>query len=105
MQEEIAFIKKYIEYYTFRNERLSVKQNIEGVHDQIEIPPLFFLPLVENAVKFSAETAEPFINLDLKVQCRSVCFTLKNNCLDTESRLSSTGIGIENLKEDWKYMA
>ncbi|MDP5202132.1 sensor histidine kinase [Flavobacterium sp. DG2-3] len=98
MQEEIAFIKKYIEYYTFRNERLNVTQNIEGVHEQIEIPPLFFLPLVENAVKFSAETTEPFINLDLKVSCRSLCFTLKNNCLDTESRLSSTGIGIENLK-------
>jgi len=98
MEEEIAFIKKYIEYYTFRNERLAVKQNIEGLDDQLEIPPLFFLPLVENAVKFSAETPEPFINLDLKVRCRGVIFTLKNNYLDSGSRLSSTGIGIENLK-------
>ncbi|CAM3612135.1 sensor histidine kinase [Flavobacterium chungbukense] len=98
LEEEIAFIKKYIEYYTFRNERLMAKQKFEGVHDEIEIPPLFFLPLVENAVKFSAETTEPFINLDLKVKCRGIIFTIKNNCLDSESRLSSTGIGIENLK-------
>lgn len=98
MEEEIAFITKYIEYYTFRNERLAVNQNIEGLHDFIEIPPLFFLPLVENAVKFSAETAAPFINLDLKVKCRNLTFTLKNNYLDSKSRLSSTGIGIENLK-------
>ncbi|OXA73695.1 histidine kinase [Flavobacterium aquidurense] len=96
--EEIEFIKKYIEYYTFRNERLKVTQNYEGVFDTIDIPPLFFLPLVENAVKFSAETPEPFINLELKVRCNQLSFTLKNNYLDSGSRLSSTGIGIENLK-------
>ncbi|PBJ11867.1 sensor histidine kinase [Flavobacterium sp. ACN6] len=98
VEEEIAFVKKYIEYYTFRNERLKVTQFFEGASDQIEIPPLFFLPLVENAVKFSAETEAPFINLDLKVKCRNLTFTIKNNYLDSGSRLSSTGIGIENLK-------
>ncbi|MFB9078933.1 sensor histidine kinase [Flavobacterium procerum] len=98
VEEEIGFVKKYIEYYTFRNERLNVNQNIEGVTNEIEIPPLFFLPLVENAVKFSAETAEPFINLDLKVKCRNLTFTIKNSYLDSGSRLSGTGIGIENLK-------
>lgn len=98
IEEEIAFVEKYIEYYTFRNERLSVTQNIEGVHNGIEIPPLFFLPLVENAVKFSAETAQPFINLDLKIKNRNLTFTIKNSYLDSGSRLSSTGIGIENLK-------
>lgn len=96
--EEIDFIKKYIEYYTFRNERLGITQNYEGSFDNIEIPPLFFLPLVENAVKFSAETTEPFITIDLKVDHQNLFFTLKNNYPETGSRLSSTGIGIENLK-------
>ncbi|MCC9063358.1 sensor histidine kinase [Flavobacterium piscisymbiosum] len=98
LEEEIAFIKKYIEYYTFQNERLVVTQHFEGDFDSIDIPPLFFLPLVENAVKFSAETPKPFINVDLKVKCNQLTFTLKNNYLESGSRLSSTGIGIENLK-------
>ena len=98
LEEEIAFIKKYIEYYTFQNERLVVTQQFEGDYDSIDIPPLFFLPLVENAVKFSAETPKPFINVDLKVKCNQLSFTLKNNYLESGSRLSSTGIGIENLK-------
>lgn len=98
LEEEIAFIKKYIEYYTFQNERLEVTQHFEGDYDSIDIPPLFFLPLVENAVKFSAETPKPFINVDLKVKCNQLSFTLKNNYLESGSRLSSTGIGIENLK-------
>ncbi len=96
--EEINFVKKYIEYYTFRNERLNVTQNYTGDFNNINIPPLFFLPLVENAVKFSGETAEPFILLDLKVKSRHLSFTLKNNYLESGSRLSGTGIGIENLK-------
>ncbi|MDA6070678.1 histidine kinase [Flavobacterium sp. AC] len=98
LEEEIAFIKKYIEYYTFQNERLVVTQNFEGNFDNIDIPPLFFLPLVENAVKFSAETSKPFIIVDVKVKCNQLSFTVKNNYLDEGSRLSSTGIGIENLK-------
>jgi len=98
LEEEIVFIKKYIEYYTFQNERLVVTQHFEGDFGNIDIPPLFFLPLVENAVKFSAETPKPFINVDLKVNCNQLSFTLKNNYLESGSRLSSTGIGIENLK-------
>ncbi len=98
VEEEINFIKKYIEYYTFQNERLVVTQNYNGSFKDFETPPLFFLPLVENAVKFSAETQGPFIILDLQLKCRNLTFTLKNNCLESGSRLSGTGIGIENLK-------
>jgi sensor histidine kinase YesM len=98
VNEEIDFIRKYIEYYTFRNERLVFTYNYDGPFESFEIPPLFFLPLVENAVKFSAETQQPFIHLDLKLQCRNLTFTLKNNYLVTGSRLLGTGIGIENLK-------
>lgn len=96
--EEIEFIKKYIEYYAFRNERLSITQNYEGHFEGIEISPLFFLPLVENAIKFSGETTAPYIILDVSVKDRKVSFSIKNNFLVEGSRLSSTGIGIENLK-------
>ena len=98
LNEEIAFVEKYLEYYTFRNERLAIAKNYEGSFDAIEIPPLFFLPLFENAIKFSGETEAPFIVADLKFKCKSLSFTLKNNFLNAGSRLSSTGIGIENLK-------
>ncbi|MEA9413982.1 histidine kinase [Flavobacterium sp. PL02] len=96
--EEVEFIKKYVEYYTFRNERLSISQNYEGHFEGIEISPLFFLPLVENAVKFSGETAAPYIILDVIVKGRNLSFSIKNNFLVDGSRLLSTGIGIENLK-------
>ncbi len=96
--EEVEFIKKYIEYYAFRNERLSITQDYEGQFEGIEISPLFFLPLVENAIKFSGETTAPFIILNIDVKGRNLSFSIKNNFLIEGSRLSGTGIGIENLK-------
>lgn len=98
LTEEVEFVQKYIEYYTFRNERLAITQNYIGTIENIEIPPLFFLPLVENAVKFSAETEKPFLDLELEIKNKKLSFTLTNNFLEKGSRLSSTGIGIENLR-------
>jgi len=98
LKDEINFIKRYVEYYTFRNEKLEVNQSFEGTIDAIEIPPLFFLPLVENAVKFSGEVPLPVITMHLSINKRKLSFSLQNNFLVSGSRLTGTGIGIENLK-------
>jgi|SRR6218665_545190 len=98
LQEEIDFIKRYIEYYVFRNDRLVIEQQYIGTFENIQIPPLFFLPLVENAIKFSGETAVPVIALELSVSENALSFSIRNNFLDEGSRLEGTGIGIENLE-------
>ena len=54
--------------------------------------------MLENTIKISEETETSIIVAYLKLKCKSLSFTLKNNFLNTGSRLSSTGIGIENLK-------
>jgi|SRR6218665_61586 len=98
LQDEIEFIQKYIDYSTFKNERLVVEQKYSGKTEGIVIPPLFFLPLVENAVKFSGEMTEPFIHLDFEIKGLNLSFSLQNNYLEEGSRIKGTGIGIENLK-------
>lgn len=98
LQDEIEFIQKYIDYSTFKNECLVVEQKYSGKTEGIVIPPLFFLPLVENAVKFSGEMAEPFIHLDFEIKGLNLSFSLQNNFLTEGSRIKGTGIGIENLK-------
>lgn len=98
LNDEINFIKRYVEYYTFRNEKLEVSQSFDGEIDAIEIPPLFFLPLVENALKFSGEVPLPVIIMHLSISKINLSFSLQNNFLVSGSRLTGTGIGIENLK-------
>jgi sensor histidine kinase YesM len=98
LTEEIEFIKKYIHYYTFRNELLQVTQHYDDNIEDIQIPPLLLLSLVENAVKFSAETPLPVISLDLKMNGKQLLLSLENNFLASGSSAEGTGIGIENLK-------
>jgi len=98
LHEEVEFIKRYIEYYAFRNNRLQVEQQFRDISDDIRIPPLFLLPLVENAIKFSGETEKPAISLTLSVGCNQLTFAIQNNFLIEGSRLDGTGIGIENLQ-------
>lgn len=98
LSEEIGFLKRYIEYYTFRNERLQVFQKYGEQLGTLRIPPLFFLPLVENAIKFSSETSKPLIVLNLHIDEKKLSFSTQNNYLQSGSRLDGTGIGIENLK-------
>ncbi|MFL9845598.1 sensor histidine kinase [Flavobacterium rhizosphaerae] len=98
LEEEIEFIRRYIDYCTFSNERLKVEQEYLGNWHLVFIPPLFYLPLVENAVKFSSETTDPAINLQLTVNKGKVVFSIQNNYLLTGSRLHGTGMGIENVK-------
>lgn len=98
LQDEMDFIKRYISYCTFSNDRLNVIQDFQGNTEGIEIPPLFFLPLVENAVKFSREVNNPTIKFSFKVNGRNLCFTMENNFLTEGSRLNGTGIGLTNLK-------
>ncbi|WP_116789496.1 sensor histidine kinase [Flavobacterium psychrotrophum] len=98
LNEEISFMKRYIDYYTFSNERLLVKQEYEGDFAHFLLPPLIFLPLVENAIKFSAETGIPRIYMRFIIENGNLTFAIENTYLSTGSRLNSTGIGIENLK-------
>lgn len=98
LKEEIEFLKKYLEYYSFKDERLAISQNYTGDLNGIEIPPLFFLPLVENAIKFSAEMPEPTISLELNITNRNLIFEQKNNFLLHGSQVKGTGIGIKNLR-------
>ena len=96
--QEIEFIKKYIHYYTFRNDRLMVTQQYDNNLDAIQIPPLLLFSLIENAVKFSAETTTPAISVNLKITEKNLFLTVENNFLVSGSSAEGTRIGIDNLK-------
>ncbi|GEP51128.1 hypothetical protein FNO01nite_18000 [Flavobacterium noncentrifugens] len=98
LQDEMDFVKRYLAYCSFSNERLEVHQEYIGETDGIEIPPLFFLPLVENAVKFSRETLQPQIRFEFEVSGKNLSFSIENNFLEVGSRLNGTGIGLGNLE-------
>lgn len=96
---EIDFVKKYIAYYQYKSGKLRVVDNalIMQQQDRV-IPPLLLMPLVENAVKFSAEADEPYIKMDWDITPDKFCFMIENSYAAEGSKLMGTQLGLSNLK-------
>lgn len=96
---EMDFIKKYIAYYEYKSGKLTVINDgtIRSGQDRV-IPPLVLMPLVENAVKFSSETDEPFIKIDWDITPGVFCFMIENSYVEEGSKLWGTQLGLSNLK-------
>jgi hypothetical protein len=98
VKEEIDFIKKYLHYAEEKTNNLKIKIDVTGAQKDYAVPPLLFLPLVENAVKFSSEHNNPFIYIHFDFSKEGIIFIIKNNFLKEGSSLNGTGLGINNLK-------
>lgn len=101
--KELSIIKNYIALEQIRfGKRLDLSINIEGDLEEIQIEPLLFLPLVENAFKHGAnEMAEQaWISLDVKASVSQLIFKLINGKPATGQGLGiTTGIGLQNLRK------
>jgi two-component system, LytTR family, sensor kinase len=96
--EEIEFIDDYLENALSRNHLLTVNKVITGEQKNFCIPPLLFLPFVENAVKYVSEIENPCININWQFTEDGVVFQLSNNCLSTGSKVIGTKTGLVNVK-------
>ncbi len=98
--KEINYIYTYLELEKLRyGDQINSNLEIEGNLDGLEIPPLLFLPFIENCFKHGTKN-----NIDIKVD---INFEIKNNFLfftvanTFQEGLDSTrshGIGIQNVK-------
>lgn len=102
---ELHYIENYLEMEKLRHgDKLKVIMNIEGDCKDKLIPPLLFIPFIENSFKHGVSTAidEAVINIDFKVDKSEVLIEVfntkaeKSNILDAKKK--SGGIGLENVK-------
>ncbi len=98
IHEEVDFIKKYISYHQFKSNDLTVIQTYSGMFSKHKIPPLLFILLVENALKFSAQTEKAMVSLSLDMVGDDLIFSIENGCLSNFEKLEGTKMGLENLK-------
>ncbi len=99
INEEIKFVNAYFKYTSDKLNNIKINFEIEGEFSNLKIPPLIFLPLIENAVKYSIETKEPFINCKLILENDKLIFMLKNSYSTNIRGLKNTGTGLKNSIE------
>jgi sensor histidine kinase YesM len=98
---EVEFMRNYIELMKLRcNEMTTVNFQFSIVNSQLEVAPLLFISLIENAFKHGANSNAPAtIDISLTQQDGTLVFTCDNtnNPKPTKDR-SGSGIGLENTR-------
>ena len=97
---EVEFMRNYISLMKLRcNEKTEVKTTFE-VQQDVEIAPLLFISLIENAFKHGVSSnRSSVIDIHLKQQNNSIVFTCDNtNYPKDDADRSGSGIGLENTR-------
>lgn len=102
LQKEFDFTLKYIE---LMQQRLSPKVKLEvNISDKIpegQIPPLLFIPFIENAFKHGISYREhSFVSVKLTTEVNKVIFECKNSIpTNREQNNNEGGVGIANIQK------
>ncbi len=102
LTDEVKYIEDYIDLQKLRlHKKVDISFNKEGDLSAIEVPPLLFINLIENAFKHGIEPAEnaSYLNIDLEVSYNQLIFRCENSFEQDIHSAESKGIGIENLRK------
>ena len=100
LMKSINYLYSYLELEKLRyGERVKSEISIDGNIDDVEIPPLLFLPFLENCFKHGTQHHEDIkVLIDFVVKDNFLYFTVTNNFVKSDGKTPKHGIGIENVK-------
>lgn len=103
VQEEMAYLKNFIELQQLRFQKEVQVIWIVDVQKNVPLPPLLFINLLENAYKHGVEKLvdNAYVKIDLYADHTQLIFSVVNN-FDPEETSSLTqggGIGLANLRK------
>ncbi|MCA0931207.1 histidine kinase [Lutimonas saemankumensis] len=98
--KSINYLYSYLELEKLRyGDRVKSEISIDGDIDEVEVPPLLFLPFIENCFKHGARNQEDInVLISFAVQDNFLYFTVTNNYVKPVEAKPKHGIGIENVK-------
>lgn len=101
LADEIAYLDNYMDLHRMRyHKTIDIRFEVDAADRSIQIMPLLFIIMVENAFKHGVEKlrADAFVHIRLKATKQLVDFEIENN-FDSEEVEESEGIGLKNLKK------
>lgn len=98
--KEINYIQSYIELEQLRfGERVTADIKLKGDLSEIQVPPLIYLPFVENCFKHGSKNSEKIkIKLRFETKKDLVYFSVSNSIEEETAKKVAHGIGLENVK-------
>ena len=101
LEHEIQFLENYIALMKLRYiDNLNIRTEFPVVVPCVQIPPLLFISLLENAFKHGVSYQEPsFIEVRIELADEGVIFNCKNSKQTHAHKDAYHGIGIDNIKK------
>jgi two-component system, LytTR family, sensor kinase len=103
LSQEIDFMQTYIELMKLRiSEKVALTVSFPREYQDFSLPPLLFLPFIENAFKHGISYRRPsFVTIKLDVLPESIVFECSNSIGSRGEDLlkSDYGIGLENVRK------
>ncbi|TKG91979.1 histidine kinase [Puteibacter caeruleilacunae] len=100
IQSEINYIRNFTAFQQMKSDyeqRVDLHVNIGG--GNVEIAPMLFVPLIENAFKYSRIEEDPqaFVCISVNSEGDDLSFTIENS-MPASLPASGSGMGIKNVK-------
>ena len=104
LQDEVNYLEHYIQLQGIRyRDHLQVNFQKNLPDPDLEVVPLLFITLLENAFKHGVESKprEPFVEVELKSEDDRVSFRVRNN-YNPDYQSGQDGEGLKNLRKRLK---
>ncbi len=103
LSSEIDFMNNYIDLMKLRmSDKVALEVSFPGKYDDINIPPLLFVPFIENAFKHGISYREKsYIRISMLTVSNSITFKCTNSYRKSKDENSDghSGIGLENVSK------
>lgn len=103
LSSEIDFMKNFIDLMKLRmSDKINLSVSFPQKYEDINIPPLLFIPFIENAFKHGISYREPsYINIKMQIDKDSINFSCVNTLQkkNKEYKPGESGIGLDNVRK------
>ena len=103
LSNEIELMKGYIDLMKLRmSDRVRITVAFPEEYEDQDLPPLLFIPFIENAFKHGVSTADnSFIDISLMAVGKKIFFRVSNSItrLSADAPRAASGIGLDNVRK------
>ena len=104
LKDEVTFLEGYFELEQKKFPDAHITFNVSGLHADLKIPPLLFLPLVENSFKHGRHKLENHAMVEARIltTAKHLVFSIRNDMLPPVTpgtKAKRGGIGLNNIHQ------
>lgn len=98
LASDIAFLTDFLELEKTRRDHFDYTVSQKGDIAGIRIPPLLFIPFVENAVKHNTDSPGAYVRISFNISDDKLEFACENSKLPYPIKKGTSGLGLVNIK-------